>query len=317
MTSAFAISQILVGGALVLNLLSFQFKKRAVVVSLLTLSTTLVAGQLYLLGQSTAALLVLFAVLYFLVSLTTTDRRVMICFMIGAAIIFGTRYSSWLDWFMFISSFFTLLSLYNSNQKRMREFQFVGTLTRIVYYSIIFSPVGIALEVALLVSNVTSYWRFHVRKLRHMRIRALGIVVKGDEVLLIHRNVHNQSYFVFPGGGVEQGETAEQGALREVYEEAGINAKLEKLVYRVTDENSEHNFYICSYISGELKSEQEEGDELSSLDSKLPSWNKIRDLASMKIMPLEVRDWLIEDFQNNFTDTPRMLHSLVSERRVG
>ena len=149
-----------------------------------------------------------------------------------------------------------------------------------------------------------------------MRIRALGIVIKGDEVLLIHRNVHNQSYFVFPGGGVEQGETAEQGALREVYEETGIKAKLEKLVYRVTDENSEHNFYICSYISGELKPEQEEGGELNSPDSKLPSWNNIRDLASIKILPLEVRDWLIEDFQNNFTDTPRMLHSLVSGRRV-
>lgn len=149
-----------------------------------------------------------------------------------------------------------------------------------------------------------------------MRIRALGIVVKGDEVLLIHRNVNNQSYFVFPGGGVEQGETSEQGALREVYEEAGIKAKLEKLAYRVIDENSEHNFYICSYISGELKPEQEEGNGLNSLDSKLPSWNKIRDLTSIKILPLEVRDWLIEDFQNNFADTPRTLNSLISERRV-
>lgn len=164
MVSAFVISQILVGGALVLNLLSFQFKKRVVVIGLLAISTTLVAGQLYFLEQTTAALLVLYAVLYFLVSLKTTDRRVMTFFMLGAVAIFVTRYSSWLDWFMLVSSFLTLLSLYNPNQKLMREFQFAGTSVRIAYYGILFSPVGILLELALLISNATSYWRFYIKK---------------------------------------------------------------------------------------------------------------------------------------------------------
>jgi len=146
-----------------LNLLSFQFKRRVVVITLLALSTALVAGQLYFLGQATAALLVLYAVVYFLVSLKTIDRRVMALFMLGAVAIFVTRYSSWLDWFMVVSSLLTLLSLYNPSQKRMREFQFAGTSVRIAYYSILFSPVGILLEVALLISNITSYWRFYVK----------------------------------------------------------------------------------------------------------------------------------------------------------
>lgn len=164
MVSAFVLSQILVGGALLLNLFSFQFKRRLIVIGLLALSTALVASQLYFLGQTTAALLVLYAVLYFLVSLKTTDRRLMVLFMLGAVAIFATHYSSWLDWFMLVSGFLTLLSLYNPNQKRMREFQFAGTSVRIVYYSILFSPVGILLEVTLLISNATGYWRFYLKR---------------------------------------------------------------------------------------------------------------------------------------------------------
>ncbi len=151
---------------------------------------------------------------------------------------------------------------------------------------------------------------------RHMRIRALGIVVRGDEVLLIHRNVNNKEYFVFPGGGVEQEETIEQAVAREVYEETGVKVKIEKPLYIVTDENSEHNFYLCSYISGELQREQEETDNVNSADSKKPSWNKITSLHSVKVLPLEVRDWLVEDFKNNFSNSVRKFDSLVSERRI-
>ena len=100
MLSAFVISQILVGGALVLNLISFQLKKRAAVVATLSTSTALVAAHLYFLKQIAPALLVLYAVFYFLVSLKTTSRWVMLLFMFGSVGIFVARYASPLDWFI-------------------------------------------------------------------------------------------------------------------------------------------------------------------------------------------------------------------------
>lgn len=164
MLSAFLLSQVLVGIALVSNLVSFHFRKRATVLSLLTLSVALVSAHLFLLGETTAGLLTLYAVVYFLVSTRTTSQKIMWAFMAGGAIIFAYTYSSLLDWFVLVSTVLTLLSIFNPNQRRMREYQFAGTITRIVYYSIIFSPVGILLEVTLLISNVTSYYRFYLRK---------------------------------------------------------------------------------------------------------------------------------------------------------
>src|SRR3989338_9475187 len=42
------------------------------------------------------------------------------------------------------------------------------------------------------------------------RVRAVAIVVNNKKVLLIHRISYGKEYFVFPGGGVENGETIEQ-----------------------------------------------------------------------------------------------------------
>jgi hypothetical protein len=128
------------------------------------LSVLLVTLQLYFLHQETAALLTGYAVIYFLTSVWTTDKRAMVLFMLGSFAIFFFRYQSWLDCFILISSILTLLAIYNSNQKRFRELTLAGSLVRIVYYSILFSPVGILLEIILSASNITAYYRFYIRE---------------------------------------------------------------------------------------------------------------------------------------------------------
>jgi len=75
------------------------------------------------------------------------------------------------------------------------------------------------------------------------RIRSLGIVIFDNKIVLIHRKVNGNEYFVFPGGGVEPGETNEECVIREVREETSIEVKVEKLLYSVIDEKSEHYFY--------------------------------------------------------------------------
>jgi len=86
------------------------------------------------------------------------------------------------------------------------------------------------------------------------RIRAVAIIVKDDKILLIHRISHGKEYHVFPGGGVENGETIEQAVLREVQEEASLEVKIEKLLYHhIYDDNTEQFFYLCRCVSGEPK----------------------------------------------------------------
>jgi 8-oxo-dGTP diphosphatase len=57
-----------------------------------------------------------------------------------------------------------------------------------------------------------------------------GIVVRDGRVLLVHRPKYGD--WSFPKGKLEAGETWEEGALREVEEEAGLRCKIAREVGR-------------------------------------------------------------------------------------
>lgn len=52
-----------------------------------------------------------------------------------------------------------------------------------------------------------------------MRNRGSVVIVENDKVGLIQRIRDSSVYYVFPGGGIENGETPEEGAKREAFEE--------------------------------------------------------------------------------------------------
>lgn len=148
------------------------------------------------------------------------------------------------------------------------------------------------------------------------RTRACAITVKEDKVCLLWRKVNGNAYFVFPGGGKENNETVEEAVAREAFEESSLVVKAEKLLYKLTDENSEHYFFLCSYVSGEPKlGNGNEFFEASESNQFEPMWKNVSELKTLTIFPLEIRDWLIEDIKDNFIQTPRELNCLVSERR--
>lgn len=68
-----------------------------------------------------------------------------------------------------------------------------------------------------------------------------GIVIFRGKILVLYKNYKNKyEGWVLPKGTVEQGETHEQTALREVYEEAGINARIVSYVGK-----SHYNFRVA------------------------------------------------------------------------
>ncbi len=61
-----------------------------------------------------------------------------------------------------------------------------------------------------------------------MRIRAGIVLIEGDKVALIERHRAGLEYFVFPGGGVDEGESPEQAAIRETMEELGVEVIIKR-----------------------------------------------------------------------------------------
>jgi 8-oxo-dGTP pyrophosphatase MutT (NUDIX family) len=64
-----------------------------------------------------------------------------------------------------------------------------------------------------------------------MRERGSVVLLENDRVALIKRK--RGSSVVFPGGGIEKGETPEQAAKREAYEELGVGILVEEHLVKV------------------------------------------------------------------------------------
>ncbi len=151
------------------------------------------------------------------------------------------------------------------------------------------------------------------------RIRAVAVIINKEEILLMRRVKYNKEYYVFPGGGVEKGETVKQAVLRETKEETSLEIKIEKLLYHhIYNDGTEHFFYLCRYLSGRpALGEANEARNMMENDNNFynPEWHRIKDLAQLLLYPLEIRDWLIDDIKTNFKNIPKEAALKVSELR--
>jgi 8-oxo-dGTP diphosphatase len=68
---------------------------------------------------------------------------------------------------------------------------------------------------------------------RHSRRSGRAIVIHEERIALLQRDRGGQTYYVFPGGGIEGNETPEEAAVRAVYEELGIVVRPEELAVRI------------------------------------------------------------------------------------
>ena len=57
-----------------------------------------------------------------------------------------------------------------------------------------------------------------VRVNKTMPQRAVGVIIKDNKILLMRRIKNGQEYYVFPGGGVKEGESTETAIIREIRE---------------------------------------------------------------------------------------------------
>ena len=138
-----------------------------------------------------------------------------------------------------------------------------------------------------------------------MRIRLAGIVPIEDGFAFMHRvGVQNHpigEYYTFPGGGQEGEETLEEGTIREIKEELGIEVEIVKKLYEMEDreKNKKEYFFLCKYIKGTFGTG--EGPEFSGnpqyehRGKYIPEIIKREDIEKILLLPPQIRDKFVED----------------------
>ncbi len=111
-----------------------------------------------------------------------------------------------------------------------------------------------------------------------------------------------QDYYTFPGGGLEKNESLEEGVIREIKEEFGINVKVIKMMYEMESEifSQKEYFFLCEYIDGEFGTG--DGPEFSNnpkyIDSGkfIPEIIKREDVEKILLLPEEIKEKFVKDF---------------------
>jgi 8-oxo-dGTP pyrophosphatase MutT (NUDIX family) len=80
--------------------------------------------------------------------------------------------------------------------------------------------------------------------------RARVVIVRDGCIALIRRVRDGHTYFLFPGGGVEAGETPEQAAHREAVEELGVEVELGEVVHEESFGGTRFVYYDAWIVGG-------------------------------------------------------------------
>ncbi|MFA9458523.1 NUDIX domain-containing protein [Halalkalibacter sp. AB-rgal2] len=124
-----------------------------------------------------------------------------------------------------------------------------------------------------------------------LRNRASVVIVENNRVGLIKRIREGNVYYVFPGGGIENGETPVDGAKREALEELGVEVKVNDCIAEV-EFNGTQYFFLSEIIDGEFGTGQGEEyiDENRDRGTYLPMWIDLNNLSSIDVKPKEVAE---------------------------
>jgi 8-oxo-dGTP diphosphatase len=104
-------------------------------------------------------------------------------------------------------------------------------------------------------------------------VQLAGCVILDDysRMLLLHRNTEDFQHWELPGGKIEQDETAEAAAVRELYEELGVRVRLVKALGNEEFEDSHgvfrYHWFQAEIVGGEPQvQEQDKFDDVDYME---------------------------------------------------
>jgi 8-oxo-dGTP pyrophosphatase MutT (NUDIX family) len=122
-------------------------------------------------------------------------------------------------------------------------------------------------------------------------MRAAVVLVRSGSVALIERDRAGLRYYLFPGGAVEDGETAAEAARREAHEELGLLVRVGELLHEEVFGGNVQRYYRAVVAGGRFgtgRGEEMSSLATSSLGSYRPVWIPLVSLDALDVRPRAV-----------------------------
>jgi 8-oxo-dGTP diphosphatase len=129
--------------------------------------------------------------------------------------------------------------------------------------------------------------------------RAAAIIINNNHIALIKRRRDSRLYYVFPGGQIEEGESPEQAAVREL----GLIVGVERLVIQVSFRKKDQYYFIARTIGGKFGTGQ--GLEMRGLyppehGSYRPVWLPVANILRENVVPRAVAEIVASSIQHGW-----------------
>ena len=99
--------------------------------------------------------------------------------------------------------------------------------------------------------------------------KSVGVVVMRDGKVLLGRHTYGagRGNLILPGGYLDEGETAERAAVREVAEETSVTCEVTRLVACRLNSKEFYLIFAADWVSGDARPGDEENSEVVWMDA--------------------------------------------------
>ncbi|MDO9302728.1 MAG: NUDIX domain-containing protein [Anaerolineales bacterium] len=139
-----------------------------------------------------------------------------------------------------------------------------------------------------------------------MRSRSAIVLIEDNKLALIERHRAGRHYFAFPGGGVDEGETPQQAAIREAEEELGIIVEIKQKVAEVFFNEKPQYYFLAQKLSGEFGSGtgEEYGEYNPEHGTYHPVWMPLADVPNNNVLPRELAELVVRSVKEGWSAEP-------------
>jgi 8-oxo-dGTP pyrophosphatase MutT (NUDIX family) len=134
--------------------------------------------------------------------------------------------------------------------------------------------------------------------------RVAVIVIKNNQILLIHRFRKGKDFWVIPGGSVEEGESLEEAGKREIKEETNLDVEIGEKLWEYENDyygdgiRKEYYFLAKNFSDGEVRMTGEELERASEQNQFHPEWVSLAKIKDLNLKPEFAKEKILLSFRD-------------------